>query len=69
MTMVGLGAGIAGALGSGRLLTSFLYGITPADPLALAASATLMLGAALLACYLPAKRAAEADPIALLRAE
>ena len=69
MTMVGLGAGIAGALGAGRLLTSVLYGITPADPLALAASATLMLGAALLACYLPARRAAEADPIALLRTE
>jgi putative ABC transport system permease protein len=69
MTAAGLAAGMAGALGVGRLLASFLFGITSTDPVALVASATLMLGAALLACYLPAQRAAETDPIALLRTE
>jgi ABC-type antimicrobial peptide transport system permease subunit len=69
MTVAGLAIGIAGALGAGRLLASFLFGITSTDPIALSGSAALMFGAALLACYLPARRAASTDPIALLRVE
>jgi putative ABC transport system permease protein len=69
LTTMGLVIGLAGALGAGRLLQEFLYGITPADPVAIGASAAFMLGAALIACYLPARRAAGADPVAVLRAD
>ena len=64
-----LGA-LAGALGSlavGRLLRSFLLGVTPADPVAFAAAAGCVLAAAGIAGYLPARRAARIDPAAVLR--
>jgi ABC-type antimicrobial peptide transport system permease subunit len=69
LTFGGLVLGLAGALGVGRLLRSFLFGITPVDPVAIGASAALMLLATLIACYLPARRAAGADPIVVLRVE
>ena len=69
MTATGLVIGLAAALGAGRLLRSFLFGITPTDPLALTASAGLMMVAAVTACYLPARRAAQADPATALRTE
>jgi predicted permease len=69
LTTMGLVIGLAGALGAGRLLQGVLFGITPADPVAIGASAAFMLGAALIACYLPARRAAGADPVTVLRAE
>jgi putative ABC transport system permease protein len=69
MTAAGLLVGLLVSLGAGGLLRRFLYGITPADPAAIAASAGLMMAAALLACYLPARRAAAADPVSVLRAE
>ncbi len=69
LTTVGLGIGLAGALGAGRLLRGFLFGVTPNDPVAMGASAGFMLVAALVACYLPARRAARADPANVLRAE
>jgi ABC-type antimicrobial peptide transport system permease subunit len=69
ITGVGLAIGLAGALGVGRLLGSFLFGVRPSDPLAIAGSATLMIAAALTACYPPARRAATADPICALRVE
>jgi putative ABC transport system permease protein len=69
LTTIGLIIGLAGALGAGRLLQGFLFGITPADPVAVGASAVFMLMAAGVACYLPARRAAGADPVDVLRAE
>jgi putative ABC transport system permease protein len=69
LTTAGLVIGLAGALGVGRLLQGFLFGITATDPVAVGASAGFMLLAALIACYLPARRAAGADPITVLRAE
>jgi putative ABC transport system permease protein len=69
LTTIGLFIGLAGAVGAGRLLQGFLFGVTPADPIALGASAGFMLLAALVACYLPARRAACADPTTVLRAE
>jgi putative ABC transport system permease protein len=69
LTTAGLVLGLAGALGAGRLLQGFLFGITPADPMAVGASTACMLLAAIVACYLPARRAASADPIAVLRTE
>jgi putative ABC transport system permease protein len=69
LTTIGLFIGVGGALGTGRLLQGFLFGVTPADPIALGASAGFMLLATLVACYLPARRAAGADPATVLRAE
>jgi ABC-type antimicrobial peptide transport system permease subunit len=69
LTAAGLIIGLAGALSVGRLLQGFLFGITPADPVAIGTSAAFMLVAALIACYIPARRAAGADPVAVLRAE
>jgi ABC-type lipoprotein release transport system permease subunit len=60
---------LACSIGAAQLLRSFLFQITPADPMTLGAAGGLMAIAALAASYLPARRAAAADPIAVLRSE
>src|ERR1700691_5035338 len=67
--LAGLAIGIAGALRLTRILSSLLYGVNPADPLTLAAVSLILMGMALLACYIPARRAAKADPMHSLRYE
>jgi putative ABC transport system permease protein len=69
MAGVGLLIGLAGSLGTAQLLRSFLFGVTPTDPLAMAGAAALMSLAAFAACYLPARRAAAADPVTVLRSD
>lgn len=69
MAGIGLAIGLAASLGAAQLLRSFLFAITPADPIAITVSAVVMTLAALAACYLPARRAASADPVTVLRAE
>ena len=71
MALAGLGiaAGSAGALAAGRLLTNLLYGLSPADPITLAAAACVLACAALAACWIPALRASRIDPVIALRAE
>jgi putative ABC transport system permease protein len=59
--------GIIGSLGVMRLLGAMLYGVQPADPLVLAAVSALLMGVALVACYIPARRAARVDPMTALR--
>ncbi len=66
---LGLVIGLGGALGAAQLLRSFLFQITPADPVTIGTSAIVMSLAALAACYLPARRAAAADPLTVLRSE
>lgn len=61
--------GIAGAIGFGRLLTSLLYGVSPADPQALAVTMTVLLVTATLAAWGPARRASRTDPAITLRHE
>jgi putative ABC transport system permease protein len=56
-------------LATGSALKAFLFGVTPVDPLALGSSCTVLTIAALLAAYLPARRAASVDPIVALRWE
>ena len=64
-----LGVGALLALAAGRLLAQILYQVSPADPAALVASGSLLSAAALLACYLPARRATRVNPMAALRTE
>lgn len=65
----GLLAGIAVSLGCTRYLRSFLFEIEPTDPLTFAAIAVLLIAVALLACYIPARRATKVDPLVALRNE
>ena len=51
----------------GRLIESLLFGVSPRDPAIFAGTATLLLGVALLACWIPARRAARLNPIDVLR--
>ncbi len=67
--VIGLAVGVAAALSGGRYLAVFLYGIRPNDPLVLSACAVMLLGAVLVAGYLPARRAASIDPTMALRHE
>jgi hypothetical protein len=67
--LAGVAVGVAGALGGARLLKGLLYGIAPTDPPTLIAVSMLMIGAAALAAWLPARRAARVDPAGVLRAE
>ena len=69
LALPGVLAGLAGAWAVSRLLQSQLFGVTGTDPLAYAGSALLLLLAAVLACYVPARRATQISPIEALRAE
>jgi putative ABC transport system permease protein len=68
-SLIGVAGGFAGALGLSRLISGLLFGVTPSDPATFVAIALAMLGVALAATYIPARRAASVDPIAALRAE
>jgi putative ABC transport system permease protein len=69
LTAVGLALGLAGTLGGTRVLSSFLYGIRPTDPITLAAASLILAAVALTASYLPAQRATRVDPMVALRYE
>jgi putative ABC transport system permease protein len=69
LTFIGVGIGVAMALGVTRLISSFLFGVKPTDPLTYAAVAVGLAGIAMLACYIPARRALKVDPIVALRYE
>jgi putative ABC transport system permease protein len=65
--LIGLLIGLAGSYGIGRLMRGMWYGIGSIDPLAFSAVATVLLLSALLASYIPARRATQVDPMAALR--
>ena len=69
LAVVGLAIGLGAAFGLARLITTFLFGVTERDPLVFAGVPALLAGVALLAVWLPARRASRVDPLVALRYE
>lgn len=69
VALLGAAVGVVGALLLTRSMSGFLYGVRAADPLTFAGVSVALIGAALLATYLPARRASRTDPLLALRAE
>jgi putative ABC transport system permease protein len=69
LALAGAAVGLVCALIVSHLMTGLLYGVRPTDPLTFAGVALLLIGVALLACYIPARRAIRVDPLVALRHE
>src|SRR5215467_2102682 len=69
LVFAGIVLGMIGAVALTRLMSSLLYGVSPTDPVAFLAAAALLMTAAMMACYVPARRAMRVDPLVALRNE
>ena len=68
-TLIGLGIGLVLAAAIGKIVSGLLYQVSPFDPVVLLAAVVILAGAALLACYVPARRATRIEPLEALRVE
>ena len=69
VTLIGIVAGLAGALSLTHLMSSLLFGVSASDPITFATVAALLMVVALGACYFPARRASSVEPMVALRGE
>jgi ABC-type antimicrobial peptide transport system permease subunit len=69
ITTIGIGIGLLLTLGAGQILQGFLYGVDGFEPVVLAIAPLILLGASLLASFVPALRATKVDPTVALRSE
>jgi len=69
LAISGVVVGVLSSLALGRILSGFLYGVSPTDPMTILGVAVLLIFVALLASYLPARRATRVDPMVALRYE
>jgi ABC-type antimicrobial peptide transport system permease subunit len=69
MALVGVAIGVVAALGLTRLMTRMLFDVVPTDPLTFSAVAVVLCAVGVLACFIPARRAAKVDPMVALRYE